>query len=109
MKRIKWATVLLLAMVLCGSAIGADGDTVANAVPLIHGRDGEITLTVGELPPKYRVEIKIVYNAVTAERAAAVLKEILTVHDEACEIRYTLKKGDSDTGTVVWTLPTNTD
>ena len=107
MKRIKWATVLLLAMVLCGSAIGADGDTVANAVPMIHGRDGEITLTEGEFPPKYRVEIKIVYNAVTAERAAEVLKGILTVHDEACEIRYTLKKGDSGTGEVLFLRSNN--
>ena len=43
---------------------------------------------------KYEVTFKVVYNAVSAERAAEISKEIMTKYQDACKVSVKMVKAD---------------
>ena len=45
---------------------------------------------------KYEVTFKVVYNAVSAERAAEIAKEIMTNHQDACKVEVRSVKNGGD-------------
>ena len=56
----------------------------------------EMTTSLGEPTVKYEVTFKVVYNAVSAERAAEISKEIMTKYQDACTVSVkTVKNGSS--------------
>ena len=62
------------------------------------GAYAEMTAVTGgvtsEPTVKYEVTFKVVYNAVSAERAAEISKEIMSKHQDACTVSVkTVKNG----------------
>jgi hypothetical protein len=56
-----------------------------------------------ELKSNYRVEIKIIYNKVTAEQAKFLTQKIINEHDKACEVKIETKMVGDDLGDLsVW-------
>lgn len=40
--------------------------------------------------PKYRVEMRVVYNAIEAERVTQLIKKALSEHSEACDVHFSV-------------------
>ena len=60
----------------------------------------EMTTSLGEPTVKYEVTFKVVYNAVSAERAAEISKEIMIKHQDACKVEVRSVKNGGDTLTL---------
>jgi len=56
----------------------------------------------------YRVEIKIVYNAVSADKAKRITNEIINRHDKACKVEVESKMVDGDNDTIDFSSYTTT-
>jgi len=54
-----------------------------------------------EEPVKYQVSITITYNAVTAEEAARLTKEMTEEHGSACSVKIVTTKNGSSSGMLV--------
>ena len=52
-------------------------------------------ISTSEPTVKYEVTVKVVYNAVSAERAAEISKEIMTTYQDACTVSVKTVKSDT--------------
>jgi len=57
-------------------------------------------ISTSEPTVKYEVTVKVVYNAVSAERAAEISKEIMIKHQDACKVEVRSVKNGGDTLTL---------
>ena len=54
-------------------------------------------IATSETTVKYEVTFKVVYNAVSAERAAEISKEVMTKYQDACKVEVrSVKNGGDD-------------
>jgi hypothetical protein len=48
-----------------------------------------------EKPPEYRLEVKIVYNSVDADKLSDLIEQIAQKHGKACQVKFDVKKVDN--------------
>ena len=74
-----------------------DGSILIESSPGVYEWVGP---PVSDPSVKYEVTFKVVYNAVSAERAAEISKEIMIKHQDACKVEVRSVKNGGDTLTL---------